>query len=101
MLESMAASDTVNPFAVRLRATVARVAGAVMTPLVPADYVDLVDPLRSAADLRARVVAVQPETRDAATLVLRPGRGWRGHTPGQYVRIGVDVDGVRRGGPTR
>jgi ferredoxin-NADP reductase len=27
--------------------------------------------------------------------VLRPGRGWRGHTPGQYVRIGVDVDGVR------
>jgi ferredoxin-NADP reductase len=38
---------------------------------------------------------VQPETRDAATVVLRPGRGWRRHTPGQYVRIGVDVDGVR------
>ena len=24
-----------------------------------------------------------------------PGRGWAGHVPGQYVRIGVDVDGVR------
>ena len=22
-------------------------------------------------------------------------RGWRPHTPGQYVRLGVDVDGVR------
>ena len=68
----------------------------VATPLVPADFVDVVDPLRSGADLRARLVAVHPETRDAATLVLRPGRGWRGHVPGQYVRIGVDVDGVRQ-----
>ncbi|HEY6748706.1 MAG TPA: iron-sulfur cluster-binding domain-containing protein, partial [Mycobacteriales bacterium] len=25
-----------------------------------------------------------------------PGRGWAGHVPGQYVRVGVDVDGVRR-----
>ena len=32
---------------------------------------------------------------DAATLVIRPGADWRGHVPGQYVRIGVDVDGVR------
>jgi ferredoxin-NADP reductase len=28
-------------------------------------------------------------------LVIKPGRGWRPYTPGQYVRIGVDVDGVR------
>jgi stearoyl-CoA 9-desaturase NADPH oxidoreductase len=96
MLGPMAASDTLAPFAVRLRATAARVAGAVATPLVPADYVDLIDPLRSGAQLRARVVAVRPETRDVATLVLRPGRGWTGHVPGQYVRIGVDVDGIRR-----
>jgi ferredoxin-NADP reductase len=41
-------------------------------------------------------VAVQPETRDAVTLVIRPGRGWRRHVPGQYVRLGVDVDGVRQ-----
>jgi ferredoxin-NADP reductase len=45
--------------------------------------------------LRARVVEVQPETRDAATLLLRPGGDWAGHQPGQYIRIGVDVDGVR------
>lgn len=80
----------------RLRDRVQQLAEIVATPLVPADFVDLIDPLRSPADLRARIDAVIPETRDAVTLVLRPGRGWRGHTPGQYVRLGVDVDGVRQ-----
>ncbi len=80
----------------RLRERAVRLAELVATPLVPAEYVDLVDPLRSGADLRGRVVAVHPETRDAVTLVIRPGRGWERHTPGQYVRIGVDVDGVRQ-----
>ncbi|MFE6055290.1 ferredoxin reductase [Kitasatospora sp. NPDC056446] len=67
----------------------------VTTPLLPSDYLDLVSPLRAGADLRGRVEAVHPETADAATVVIRPGRGWRGHTAGQYVRIGVDVDGRR------
>ncbi|MDP9496413.1 MAG: ferredoxin reductase [Actinomycetota bacterium] len=75
---------------------VLRLAELVTTPLLPTDYLDLVDPLRSGADLRGRIVAVHPETRDAVSLVLQPGRGWRGHVPGQYVRIGVDVDGVRQ-----
>ncbi|MFP5218295.1 MAG: ferredoxin reductase [Actinomycetes bacterium] len=79
-----------------LRRGLARLAELAATPLVPADYLDLVDPLRSPADLRARIEAVHPETRDAVTLVLRPGRGWQGHVPGQYVRVGVDVDGVRQ-----
>ncbi|MFJ3416003.1 ferredoxin reductase [Streptomyces sp. NPDC086082] len=67
----------------------------VTTPLLPSDYLDLVSPLRAGADLRGRIEAVRPETGDAATIVIRPGRAWRGHTAGQYVRIGVDVDGVR------
>ena len=79
-----------------LRDGVLRVAELATTPLVPTDFLDLVDPLRSGAALRGRVVAVRPETRDAATVVIRPGRGWQGHVPGQYVRIGVDVDGVRQ-----
>ena len=81
---------------VALRDRVLRLAELVTTPLLPSDYLDLIDPLRSGADLRGRIEAVLPETRDAATLVLRPGRGWRRHTPGQYVRLGVDVDGVRQ-----
>ena len=73
----------------------ARVAEAVAAPLVPADYLDLVAPLRASADLRGRVVQVQAETADAVTVTIRPGRAWRGHVPGQYVRLGIDVDGVR------
>jgi ferredoxin-NADP reductase len=65
------------------------------TPLVPADYLDVIAPLRNAEVLRARVEQVRAETRDCVTLVLRPGRGWQRHEPGQYLRLGVDVDGVR------
>ena len=80
----------------RLRIGAARVADMAATPLVPADFLDLFGPLRSAVALRARIVSIIPETPDAATIVLRPGRGWRGHFPGQYLRVGVDIDGVRR-----
>ena len=79
----------------RWRSAVTRVAESLTTPLAPADYLDLFAPLRRGATLRARVVSVHPETRDAATLVLQPGADWAGHHPGQYIRIGVDVDGVR------
>jgi len=78
-----------------LRTGAWRVVELLTTPVVPADYLDVVAPLRNATVLRARIEAVRPETRDAVTLVLRPGRGFRPHEPGQYVRIGVDVDGVR------
>lgn len=67
----------------------------VTTPLLPSDYLDLVDPLRAGAALRGRIEAIHPETSDAATVVIKPGRGWKGHVAGQYVRVGVDVDGVR------
>lgn len=82
--------------AATLRAQVHRLAERITTPLVPADYLDVIDPLRSGTALRGRITAINPETRDAVTLVIRPGRGWRGHIPGQYIRIGVDVDGVRQ-----
>lgn len=72
-----------------------RLAETVATPLLPGDYLDLVAPLRATAELRGRVVSVTQETAHAATVQIRPGRSWRGHRPGQYIRIGIDVDGVR------
>ncbi len=78
-----------------LRATLRRVAEAAVTPLEIEDVLDVFHPLRAGATLRGRVVAVRPETADAATLVIRPGKDWAGHVPGQYLRVGVDVDGVR------
>ncbi|ANY08491.1 ferredoxin reductase [Pseudonocardia sp. HH130630-07] len=71
-----------------------RAAARFTTPLLPDDYLVLLDPLWSVRELRGRVVEVVPETPDAATLVIRPGLGWRfDHEPGQYVGIGVQVDG--------
>ena len=72
-----------------------RSAGAKLTtPLHPDDYLRLLNPLWSERELRGRIEEVRPETDDAATLVIRPGWGWRyDHRPGQYVGIGVQVDG--------
>src|SRR3954454_8824924 len=78
------------------RAHALRIAEAATTPLVPADFLDLFAPLRAGAELRGRIVSVHPETKDAATLVIKPGADWAGHVPGQYLRIGIDVDGVRQ-----
>jgi len=79
----------------RVRATVSAVGSALTTPLLPEDFAGLINPLWSSTALRGRVVEVRPETDRAVTLRIRPGRGWRGHRAGQYVGIGVDVDGVR------
>ncbi len=72
-----------------------KVAEALATPVLPQDYLDMLAPLRAGAELRGRIVAKHLETADAATLVIRPGRSWRPHQPGQYIRIGIDIDGVR------
>jgi stearoyl-CoA 9-desaturase NADPH oxidoreductase len=64
------------------------------TPLHPDDYLSLVNPLWTARELRGRIERVVPETDDAATVVIRPGWGWRwDHRPGQYVGIGLQLGG--------
>jgi ferredoxin-NADP reductase len=78
-----------------LRERALRIAELAATPLVPADYLDVFNPLRAGADLRGRIEEITHETADAATIVIRPGADWAGHVPGQYLRIGIDVDGVR------
>lgn len=65
------------------------------TPLLPEDFIDLVDPLKTSTVLRGRVQQVVRETDDAITVVIQPGRTWTGHKPGQYTRIGVDINGIR------
>ncbi|AEF42221.1 Oxidoreductase [Hoyosella subflava DQS3-9A1] len=64
------------------------------TPLIPDDYLHLVNPLWSARELRGRVVEVRPETADSATLVIKPGWGFRfDYQPGQFVGIGLHING--------
>lgn len=78
-----------------LRGALRRVADAAVTPLDLDDVLDHFHPLRRGTELRGRIVSVTAETAESATLVIKPGRDWAGHVPGQYVRVGVDVDGVR------
>jgi ferredoxin-NADP reductase len=73
---------------------VRRAVDTLTTPLLPDDYLNLVNPLWTTRELRGRIEEVVPETDDAATLIIRPGWGWRfDHHPGQYAGIGVQVDG--------
>jgi ferredoxin-NADP reductase len=73
---------------------VRRSASKLTTPLHPDDYLRLLNPLWSSREFRGRIEEVIPETQDAATIVIRPGWGWHyDHRPGQYVGIGIPVDG--------
>jgi stearoyl-CoA 9-desaturase NADPH oxidoreductase len=64
------------------------------SPLQPDDYLELINPLWSTRELRGRVERVERETAAAATVTIRPGWEWPGHRAGQYVRLGVRVNGV-------
>ncbi|TYQ11525.1 UNVERIFIED_ORG: ferredoxin-NADP reductase [Gordonia westfalica J30] len=73
-----------------VRAAVTRIT----TPLLPDDYLHLANPLWSARELRGKVISVNRETEDTATIRIRPGWGFSfDYAPGQYVGIGVLMDG--------
>jgi ferredoxin-NADP reductase len=67
---------------------------SLFTPLLPDDYLELINPLWSTRELRGRIERIDQETPEAVTVLIRPGFEWTGHRPGQYLRIGVVVDGV-------
>jgi stearoyl-CoA 9-desaturase NADPH oxidoreductase len=70
------------------------IAARITTPLLPDDYLHLANPLWSARELRGRILEVRRETEDSATLVIKPGWGFSfDYQPGQYMGIGVLVDG--------
>ncbi len=64
-------------------------------------YLELVDPMLAAREVRARVVDVHrevdvPGCPPVATITLQPTSTWQGHRAGQHVQLGVEVDGARR-----
>jgi stearoyl-CoA 9-desaturase NADPH oxidoreductase len=74
--------------------TARAIAERITTPLLPDDYLKLANPLWSARELRGRVLEVRRETVDSATLVIKPGWGFSfDYQPGQYIGIGLLVDG--------
>jgi ferredoxin-NADP reductase len=77
------------------RKAVLRVARAITNPLLPDDYLELINPLWSSRELRGRVERVEQETDSAKTVVIKPGWEFGGYEPGQYIRVGFDVEGIR------
>jgi stearoyl-CoA 9-desaturase NADPH oxidoreductase len=67
---------------------------SLFTPLLPDDYLELINPLWSTQELRGRIERIEPETGNAVTVTIKPGWEWPGHRPGQYLRVGMPVDGI-------
>jgi stearoyl-CoA 9-desaturase NADPH oxidoreductase len=77
-----------------VQARALRAVRSLFTPLLPDDYLELINPLWSTRELRGRIMRIQKETEDAVTVFIKPGFEWEGHQAGQYLRIGVVIDGV-------
>jgi ferredoxin-NADP reductase len=78
-----------------LRARALKAISAFTSPLLPDDYLELINPLWSTREVRGRIEEVNHEAGDAVTVLIKPGHAFPGHEPGQYIRIGFDIDGKR------
>jgi len=83
-----------EPKVPEIRKRALRAMRGLFTPLLPDDYLELINPLWSTRELRGRIERIERENDNAVTILIKPGFEWGGHTPGQYLRIGVVVDGV-------
>jgi ferredoxin-NADP reductase len=59
-------------------------------------YLELVRPTMTVRDARAKVVAVRHQTPRSVTLTVRPNAAFAGFRAGQFVRVGTEINGVRR-----
>ena len=78
-----------------------RFAAALATPHGVDRYLELVNPMWAANEVRARIVDITREVDvpghpPVATITLQPTSTWRGHRAGQHVQLGVEVNGARR-----
>lgn len=73
-----------------------RVVTSLTTPHGVDRYLELFNPTWSVNDVRAEVVGLRHGTADSITLTLRPNGNWQGFRAGQFLRLTVEIDGVRR-----
>jgi ferredoxin-NADP reductase len=71
-------------------------AAALTTPHGVDRYVEMIDPLWSSTEIRAEVTEVERKTADSVTLTLRPNNLFNGFKAGQFVKLSVEIDGIRR-----
>ena len=84
-----------RPNVPRVQRLALRAVRAFSSPLLPDDYLELINPLWSTRELRGKVLRIEKETESASTVVIKPSFRFDGHEPGQYLRIGIDIKGRR------
>jgi len=78
-----------------VRRQVSRIGRVMTNPLLPDDYFALIRPHWSTREVTGSVVRVVKEQGDASTIVIKPNFPLEPHQPGQYVRIGMEINGIR------
>src|SRR3954454_14760549 len=78
-----------------VRRFVLRAVRAFSSPLLPDDYLEMINPLWSTRELRGKIESSDAEPEKASAVTIRRDYEWPAHKPGQYLRIGVDIEGVR------
>jgi ferredoxin-NADP reductase len=78
-----------------------RAVAALTSPHGVDRYLEQINPMWAAHDVRARLVERTfevdvPGQPRVATLTLQPTSTWAGHRSGQYVQLGVEINGARR-----
>jgi ferredoxin-NADP reductase len=78
-----------------------RVVEALASPHGVDRYLEIVNPMWAAHEVRARIIDIRREVDvpghpPVATITLQPTSTWAGHRAGQHVQLGVDVPGAKR-----
>jgi ferredoxin-NADP reductase len=73
-----------------------RIAATLAYPHGVDRYLEQFAPTLRLHEVRAVVTAIRHQTDDSVTISLRPNGNWQGFRAGQYVRLTVEIDGVRR-----
>jgi stearoyl-CoA 9-desaturase NADPH oxidoreductase len=78
-----------------------KVVAALASPHGVDRYLEIVNPMWAATEVRAQVVSVTRENPRSdgpavATVTLQPTATWRGHRAGQYVQVGLDIPGAAK-----
>lgn len=95
----MSTTAPLRPAGLAQRVLRSKVLAALTTPHGVDRYLEMVNPMWAAEEVRARVVSVTRENPRAdggapvATITLQPTSTWRGHRAGQYVQVGIDLPG--------
>ena len=78
-----------------------RTVAALTSPHGVDRYLEQINPMWAAHEVRARIVDIQrevdvPGEPPVATITLQPTSTWQGHRAGQHVQLGVEINGARR-----